>query len=275
MNKLQLPICMSHSGKSLLANLSGELSQLERRDWELWLIISMTGALVTAALVAIVFPASFLQGQSLHFQVTASRPLVAGLIVLLAILNTYLLSKRFEVRRLRERLISSTVQQHLIEQQSFTDPLTEIYNRRSLTDLAQRFMNRARRRQEPLTVLMIDVDRFKEINTKCGHLTGDLVLWEIAALLKMSVRGSDALVRYGGDEFLILLADSDEAGANAVTARINAKLVEWNGSSTLKGISLSLSIGTREWRDGETLDELLNSADQRMYEHKHSTEEVR
>lgn len=266
---------MSHSGKGLLANLSGELSQLERRDWELWLIISMTGVLVTAALVAIVFPASFLQGQSFHFQITASRPLVAGLIVLLAILNTYLLSKRFEVRRLRERLISSTVQQHLVEQQSFTDPLTEIYNRRSLTDLAQRFMNRARRRKEPLTVLMIDVDRFKEINTGCGHLTGDLVLWEIAALLKMSVRGSDVIVRYGGDEFLILLADSDEAGAKVVTARIKAKLAEWNSSSTLKGISLSLSIGIRQWQDGETLDELLNSADQRMYEHKRSTEEVR
>ena len=112
------------------------------------------------------------------------------------------MKKRFEVRRLREQVISTTLQKQVIEQQSFTHPLTEIYNRRSLDRIAGQFISQARRRRTPLTFLMVDADRFKQINTECGHLTGDFVLSEIAAVLKASIRGSDAVVRYGGDEFL-------------------------------------------------------------------------
>ena len=72
---------------------------------------------------------------------------------------------------------------------------------------------------------MIDVDRFKEVNTRFGHLTGDLVLTEMASLLKNSVRGSDAAIRYGGDEFLVILADSDRAGALRVIDRIMPRAV--------------------------------------------------
>jgi diguanylate cyclase (GGDEF)-like protein len=66
---------------------------------------------------------------------------------------------------------------------------------------------------------MADVDRFKEVNTKFGHLTGDLVLAEVASLLKGSVRGCDAVVRYGGDEFILILADADSQGAERVVGR--------------------------------------------------------
>jgi len=98
------------------------------------------------------------------------------------------------------------LQNQVIEQQSFTDPLTEIYNRRSLDRLAGQFISQARRRGSALCLLMIDADNFKKINTRFGHLTGDFVLAEIAGILKTMIRGSDAVVRYGGDEFLILLA---------------------------------------------------------------------
>jgi diguanylate cyclase (GGDEF)-like protein len=133
-----------------------------------------------------------------------------------------------EVRRLREQLISSSLQTQAIEQQSFTDPLREIYNRRSLDNIAGRFISQARRRQAPLTFLMVDANQFKQINTRFAHLTGDFVLAEIAGVLSASIRGSDAVVRYGGDEFLILLAETNAAGAHNVVGRINAKLEEWN-----------------------------------------------
>src|SRR5437879_10285562 len=99
---------------------------------------------------------------------------------------------------MREGLVSATIQNELVRLQSFTDPLTEIYNRRSLDDMATRYIGQARRSHKPLTFLLVDVDRFKQVNTRFGHLTGDFVLAEIAALLKTSVRGSDAVVRYGG-----------------------------------------------------------------------------
>jgi len=114
----------------------------------------------------------------------------------------------------------------------------------------------------------VDVDRFKQVNTRFGHLTGDFVLAEIAALLKTSVRGSDAVVRYGGDEFFIILADTAGAGAGAVVHRANTYLHEWNRAGHLDDFEITLSIGVAEWSDGKTLDEILDAADREMYAEK-------
>ena len=118
--------------------------------------------------------------------------------------------------------------------------------------------------------MLIDVDRFKEVNSKFGHLTGDVVLADTAALLKHSVRGSDAVFRNGGAEFLIILADTPRTGAAKVIERIAGLLLDWNRSGTLEGFELSLSIGVSEWSDGMTLDALLDSADREMYAAKAS-----
>lgn len=259
---------MRRTPEGLLARLGPQLTRLEKRDWELWAIVSVTGILVSVGLLALVLPAAFLRSDNIHFEVTVSRPLALGLVVLIALLNTYLVGRRLEIRRLREELISTTLQQQLIEQQSFTDPLTEIYSRRSLDEIAGRFISHAKRLGNPLTLLMVDVNNFKQVNTKFGHLTGDAVLAEFASLLKASIRGSDALVRYGGDEFLILLVDTTAIGSKKVVDRINKHLAEWNAASHLDGLQLSASIGTAEWHDGESLDEVLDVADQKMYREK-------
>ena len=185
MNSLEFSAAI-RTGKSegVLAKVSQQLSQLEKRDGELWLIVSLTGLLVGAGFLAVLYPAAFLKQGNIHFEITVSRPLVLGLVALLALLNTYLLTRRMEIRRLREELISRTIQQELTQQQSFTDPLTEIYNRHSLEDMTNRFISQAQRSNKPLTFMMIDVDHFKDVNTKFGHLTGDVVLANTAALLK-------------------------------------------------------------------------------------------
>ncbi|HXP42685.1 MAG TPA: diguanylate cyclase [Candidatus Acidoferrales bacterium] len=256
---------MHKQTESVLARVGQQLSHLERRDWELWVIVSFTGVLVATGFLAILFPAAFLKHDNVHLEFTVSRPLAVGLITLLALLNTYLVSKRLEIRRLREDLISSTIQQELVRQQSFTDPLTEVYNRHSLEDIAGRFISHARRLKSSLSLLLIDVDRFKDVNTRFGHLTGDVVLADTAALLKSSVRGSDAVFRYGGDEFLIILADTSRTGAAKVIERIRAYLLDWNRAATLEKFELNLSIGISEWSDDMTLDQLLDEADREMY----------
>ncbi|HJT69140.1 MAG TPA: GGDEF domain-containing protein [Terriglobales bacterium] len=258
------------NAENSLARVTQQLSKLEKRDWELWTIVSITGVLVSATLLMILMPAAFSENGGMHFELTVSRPLAVGLFVLLALLNAYLVAKRFEVRRVREQLISSTLQNRIAEQQSFIDPLTEIYNRRGLDQLAHRFLSHATRRKAPLSILMVDVDKFKEVNTHFGHLTGDFVLAEIAGVLKSSIRGTDAVVRYGGDEFLLLLADTTADGAQIVVDRINSRLEDWNAAGHLKDTRLCLSIGITEWQNGQTLDEILNRADSKMYEHKKS-----
>jgi len=256
---------MHRKTEGVLAQVSQQLSQLEKRDAELWLIVSLAGLLVGAGLLAVLYPAAFLKQGNIHFEISVSRPLVLGLVALLALLNTYLLTRRLEIRRLREELISRTIQQELTQQQSFTDPLTEIYNRHSLDEMAGRFMSQARRSKKPLTLMMIDVDQFKQVNTRFGHLTGDVVLANTAALLKHSVRGSDAVFRYGGDEFLVILADTSTTDARHVVDRIRTGLEEWNRARHLENFELSLSIGVAEWTEGKTLDVLLDSADHGMY----------
>jgi diguanylate cyclase (GGDEF)-like protein len=262
---------MPEEGKSrdVFSAVTQQLAALEKRDWELWFIVSLTGALVSAGLLALVIPAAFLKEETIHFQITVSRQLVIGLLVLLALLNSYLVTRRLDLRKARQQLISTTIQNELVRLQSFTDPLTEIYNRRSLEDMASRFISHARRLRNPLTFMLIDVDRFKEVNTRFGHLTGDFVLAQIAALMMSSVRGSDAVLRYGGDEFLVILADAADADARVVTDRMRNYLREWNREGRLESFELSLSIGVCEWKDGMTLDEVLDHADRAMYAEKH------
>jgi diguanylate cyclase (GGDEF)-like protein len=257
-----------------LPALTQQLSNIEKRDWELWMIASVTGLLAAAGLLSVIIPSAFLKTDQVHFEITVSRQLVIGLFVLLALLNTYLVTRRLDLRRARQSLISSTIQNELVRLQSFTDPLTEVYNRRSLEDMAGRFISQAKRSAKPLTFMLIDVDRFKEVNTKFGHLTGDFVLAEIAGLLKSSVRGSDAVVRYGGDEFLLILADTSPAGAHNVVERTQAYVADWNRAGHLERFQLSLSIGVAEWVDGKTLDECLDAADRHMYERKNEGAEA-
>ena len=257
-----------HEPESVLARVSQQLAALEKRDWELWVIVSLTSLLVGVGLLALLFPAAFLKQDNIHFEITVSRQLVLGLFTLLTLLNTYIVTRRVELRRLREKLISSTIQNELVRLQSFTDPLTEIYNRRSLEEMSARFISHAQRLHKPLTFVLIDVDRFKQVNTRFGHLTGDFVLAELAALLKSSVRGSDAVVRYGGDEFLMILANTSAADSGRVVERIRAYVGDWNRAGHLQNFEVGLSIGVAEWAEGNTLDEILDAADQEMYASK-------
>jgi diguanylate cyclase len=92
-----------------------------------------------------------------------------------------------------------------------------------------------------------------------------MVLAEMAALSRSSVRGTDAVIRYGGDEFLVILADTSQADAGKVIQRIRAYMQDWNQAKHLDDFEVSFSIGVSEWSDGKTLDDVLDDADRRMY----------
>lgn len=263
------------ASSSLLANLSQQLSKIEKRDAELWFILVTIGVMVAGCLMVVLAPATFLKGGNYHFEISVSREIFFGFIALLTLANAYIVSRRFQYRKVRQQLISATIQNELIRLQSFTDPLTEVYNRRSLDEMAGRYISSARRRKTPLTFMLVDVDRFRQVNTKFGHLTGDVVLAEVASLLRTAVRGSDAVVRYGGDEFLIVLPDSTAEHAGTVSARIAKNCSRWNEGGQLKDFELTLSIGIAQWHDGATIDETLDEADQKMYAMKNANAPTR
>src|SRR5204863_586369 len=97
---------MQQKSDSVLARVSRELSQLEKRDWELWVIVSLAGVLVGIGFLAILFPAAFLSQGNFRFEVTVSKQLVIALATLLILLNTYLVTRRLELRKMREGLVS-------------------------------------------------------------------------------------------------------------------------------------------------------------------------
>lgn len=254
----------SDGSTNVLGRISSQMAAIEKRDAELWTIVVLTSTLVAAGLLATLAPAAFSRG-TLKFEVSIPKEAFIGLIAIIALTNVYLVSRRIELRKTRQSLISTTIQSELMRLQSFTDPLTEVYNRRSLSCMVNRYISHARRLRSPLTFLLIDVDSFKEVNTQFGHLTGDLVLVEVSTLLKSSVRGSDAVVRYGGDEFLVILADATREGAKLVEGRIQRLVADLNQRDQLKNLTISLSIGLTEWEDGMSVDQILDAADQNMY----------
>lgn len=268
------PMANPPQAETVLSRVSEQLSALEKRDWQLWLIVVGTGVLASAALLALIFPSAILRQGAIHVEMNVPRELFVGAAAFLVIFNSYMITKRLELRRLRERVISTSIQNELTRLQSFTDPLTEVYNRRALDDMATRYMARAQRLEKPLSFMVSDTDRFKDINTRFGHLTGDFVIAEIAAMLRGAVRGSDSVVRYGGDEFLVILADASLEGARIAVNRVEKSLDDWNKSGQLPDFELSLSIGVAQWSPGQTLDQVLTEADQNMYSIKEARKQA-
>ena len=254
-----------NNADSIVSKLSNQLIRLEQRDFEQWVIVVITGILVATGLVAILFPGAILRSGTVHFEISVSRELFVGLVALLVLFNTYMISMRLRLRRSRREVISTTIQSELLRLQSFSDPLTEAYNRRALDDMLKKYTSRADRLKKPLSFLMIDVDRFREINSRFGHTTGDFVLLEVATLLKSAVRGSDAVIRYGGDEFLVVLADAPREDVDIVKSRIDKFVQDWNHGNHLKDFQLVLSVGASSWGQGKTTDEIMNEADREMY----------
>ena len=260
---------------SILTRLSQQLTALEKRDFEQWVIVVGTGILVGTGLVAILFPSAILSNGTVHFEIAVSRELFLGLIALMVLFNTYMITSRLKLRRTRGQVISTAIQSELLRLQSFSDPLTEVYNRRALDEMMMKYTKRAERLKNPLSFLMIDVDLFHEINSRFGHTTGDFVLLEVATILKSAVRGSDAVIRYGGDEFLVILADAPLEDVQVVLGRIERFVQDWNQAGHLKDFELALSVGASQWAVGRTTEEIMNEADQHMYAAKARGKESR
>ena len=156
-----------------------------------------------------------------------------------------------------------------LHEEAIRDPLTGLYNRRHLDEMLHIELSRSKRAGTPLTILLLDIDHFKNINDTHGHQIGDVALQSVATILKTNVRVGDVVCRYGGEEFILVFP-----GMKAMDGHVRAEVLRTlvtlqtitNEDQTL---SVTISIGGSVYpQDGTTADELVSLADQALYRAK-------
>jgi len=161
-----------------------------------------------------------------------------------------------------------------LHRNAITDPLTGLYNRRLFNETFDKELNRARRYAHPLSLVTLDLHRFKEVNDKHGHPRGDDVLRAAAATLKKALRTSDSAFRIGGDEFALLLPQTDSFQASGLSRRIGVVFAEILRPLDLT-ISVSMDHGVSTYpQDSDQRDQLIRTADDRLYSAKHATHQM-
>ena len=170
--------------------------------------------------------------------------------------------------RAAHRLISSQEQFRL---QASRDDLTGIPNRAAILEVLRRSLEQAHQGDSPVSIILADVDRFKQVNDTYGHLVGDTALRRTAALLQSRLRREDAVGRYGGEEFLIVLPGSDAQRAFDVAERVRTHVESQSITTSVAKLSLTVSLGIAT-TTGDTLqpEELIFAADKALYEAKHA-----
>jgi diguanylate cyclase (GGDEF)-like protein len=148
------------------------------------------------------------------------------------------------------------------------DPLTELYNRRAFFDLSRAAWAQSQRNTRPMSVLILDLDYFKEVNDRHGHEVGDKLLISVSRLLKATCRMGDLLARWGGEEFVLLMPETDLVQARVFAERIR-KIIEDTGHPTAQDtIRCTASIGVADYAGDADLNALIARADARLYEAK-------
>ncbi len=156
-----------------------------------------------------------------------------------------------------------------VQQMAITDDLTNLYNRRGFLELGAREIERARRFNHPLTLLFVDIDHFKEVNDNFGHITGDQALKEIARRFDKNLRIIDLSSRYGGEEYAILLPETELSEASLVAERLRQSIEAEPVTTDTVHLNITVSVGVAKLTDDiADLVALVDKADRAMYQAK-------
>ncbi|MDP3030604.1 MAG: sensor domain-containing diguanylate cyclase [Rhodocyclaceae bacterium] len=159
--------------------------------------------------------------------------------------------------------------QQRMEELAATDKLTGLLNRQAFTIFIDKLVAEYRREPRPTSALLVDLDHFKEINDSHGHLSGDRVLQGVAQLLHDSLRESDIAVRWGGEEFLLVLRACDLAEARRIAEKLRHDIEQQEFDVARQKVKVTISVGVAEYDSSESPDQWINRADRGLYSAKH------
>jgi two-component system, cell cycle response regulator len=204
--------------------------------------------------------ARLVRGLELGINDYLSRPVERN--ELMARARTQVRKKRY-TERLRDNVQMSI-------EMAITDALTGLYNRRYMETHAGTLVEQANSRGKPLTVLVLDIDHFKHINDTYGHDAGDDVLRDFAVRIRKSIRGIDLACRYGGEEFVVIMPETDLAVATMVAERLRRRIAgeSFPIQQGARSLEVTISIGIASLAAGDTAAEVLKRADQALYRAK-------
>lgn len=254
------PDQMKHENPELL---EAELHALEGRDLQLWCLGGIIALILATGFLALLVPRLLWNaGSALKFQQNLPA-LFLGLLVLLLLAAIYMVQQRVRLTRTRRELVGRLLQ---AERVARVDELTGLFNRRTLDELLTREMARAQRTGSRLSVVMVDIDGFRALNDRFGHVVSERILQEVSRMLKRNFRAADILLRYGVDEFLAILPETDRREAQIAVDRLYGGVVQWNRRNQDFGFKLGLSCGIAQFiPDASTHESLVEAADAEMY----------
>jgi diguanylate cyclase (GGDEF)-like protein len=245
-----------------VAEIRSNLLKAERRNLWVWgnaviIILGLT-ALVVSLSVSL-----YLKGEGAIFGWDLGLA-VRVLVGLVLIFTGHMVYQHLRLRTIQKKLAEQQIQAEVFRRLALFDPLTGLYNRRFAEQRLRAEIARAERRGLSMIVVLLDLNDFKKINDGYGHRAGDKVLKEFAKCLSSSTRGSDLAVRWGGDEFMLLLLDCEVDQLSLVLGRMVGFAVELDG----KSLAVSFAVGWKAYEPGDGLESLIEAADRNLYVHK-------
>src|ERR1700735_144841 len=244
------------------AELQSTLRKLERRDLgtpgNVAIIILGLTALVVSLSVSL-----YLKSPKTMFGWDLSLA-VWALVALVLFFTGHMIFQQFRLRTVQRELSEQQIQAEVFRRLALFDPLTGLYNRRFGAERLRSEIARAERKGLTMIVVLLDLNDFKKINDKHGHPAGDEVLKEFAKCLTSSTRGSDLAVRWGGDEFMLLLLDCEIDQLSVVLSRLVGLRVNVGG----KELGVLFSVCGKAYETGDQFEGLIEAADRNLYVHK-------
>lgn len=240
------------------------------QDWRAWLMLILVLGLVGMGAAVYVY---LVRSRAASASVLdLLPPVLFGFLSIVLLLNFYLARAEAIIEALREEVISQKIEAELNREMSLMDPITEVYNRRFLRIILQRETKRVDRNGTTLALMMVDITGFHRVNESLGHTGGDVALHQIAHLLQDNVRNSDIIVRFGGDEFLLILPEAQKEGIELLAGRLRKAMVDWAPTAGLGDFGLRFAIGTAYYNADSEIDQVLLVAEDRMLQDRKPAE---
>jgi diguanylate cyclase (GGDEF)-like protein len=249
-------------------DIQHQLQALSGRDLQLWSIAILVMLVLTGGLLALLAPHLLWSERVIGVERTYLPQLFFGLVALVVLFNIYILGQKRSMNATRGALVAQLVLNERLEALSLLDPLTQLFNRRAISELLPREVARSNQLGNPLTFMRVDLEGFQDICQKHGQSQGDQLLAELAKLLKMTFRGGDVIFRNGTDQFLIALPDTNEEQVDFPIQRLSRSVEQWNLSSKAD-YELSYRWAVSAYVPGSDYTDALRAADRKIYQKEH------